>query len=240
MTRMTIPSRSCVKFMSRHMGWAGWAPMVLVLAACSPGSDSGNGETDFDRRAVLLNPSAPFWTTRSPDSYRVRFETTVGDFVIDVRREWAPIGADRFYNLVRAGFYDDTRISRVVEGFIAQFGLSGDPAVSAAWMGVTILDDPVVETNTRGSIAYAMTGPDTRWTQVYINLVDNVRLDEQGFAPFGRIEGMDVVDKIYSGYGENAGGGMRRGDQSRILAEGNGYLDGEFPELTRIVRAVVE
>ena len=214
--------------------------VAVVLAACSPGTDRTDGEPSFDRRTVLLNPSDPFWDTQSPDAYRVRFETSVGEFVIRVRREWAPIGADRFYNLVRAGFYDDTRISRVVDGFIAQFGLSGDPAVSAAWAGVTILDDPVLETNTRGSIAYAMTGPDTRWTQVYINLVDNVRLDDQGFAPFGRVEGMDVVDRIYGGYGEDAGGGMRRGDQSAILAEGNVYLDREYPELTRIISAVVE
>ena len=168
-------------------------------------------------------------------------ETTQGTVLLEIVRDWAPRGADRFYNLVRAGFFDDSRFSRVVPGFIAQFGIPGDPAVSAIWKDRSFPDDPVRSANRRGTIAFAMTGPNTRTTQLFINLVDNTRLDAQGFAPIGRvIEGMDVVDRLYSGYGESAGGGMRAGRQGRILAEGNVYLDREFPRLDRIIRALIE
>lgn len=156
-------------------------------------------------------------------------------------RSWAPVGADRFYHLVRTGFYDDARFHRVVPGFITQWGVSGRPEVDAVWYDRGMPDDPVVASNVRGTIAYAFTEPGTRATQVYINMVDNTRLDATGFAPFGRIvEGMEtVVDSIYSGYGEESGGGVRRGDQSRIVAEGNAYLDEFFPELDRLIRAEI-
>jgi len=177
----------------------------------------------------------------APDLFRVRFETSQGAFVVEVHREWAPRGADRFRELVKAGFFDDSRFFRVVAGFIAQFGLPGDPALNVAggpWKDKAIQDDPVRQSNVRGTIAYAMTGPDTRSTQLYINLADNTRLDAQGFAPIGRVtEGMDVVDRLYAGYGEGAGGGMRGGKQGKILAGGNAHLDAEFPKLDRILRA---
>ena len=191
--------------------------------------------------APLLDPSSPAMNERAPDDFRVRFETTSGAFVVDVPRAWSPRGADRLYNLVRHGFYDDTRISRVVPHFIAQFGLNGSPRVIAAWKHATIPDDSVRTSNVRGTFAFAMTGPNTRTTQLYINLVDNRRLDAQGFSPVGRVvSGMDVVDSLYSGYGERAGGGVRAGKQGPIEAEGNAWLDRNFPRLDGIVRATVE
>lgn len=168
----------------------------------------------------------------------VDVETSKGAFVIEVHPDWAPLGAARFLELVESGYYDDARFHRVVPDFITQWGLAGDPSVTALWIDAAIDDDPVVASNTRGRIAFAFTEPGTRTTQVYINMIDNVRLDSTGFAPFGEIvAGMDVVDAIYSGYGETSGGGVRRGDQRRIVAEGNAYLDREFPLLDRLVRA---
>ncbi len=168
----------------------------------------------------------------------VAVETSQGELVIAVHPEWAPLGAERFLTLVESGYYDDARFHRVVPDFIVQWGLAGDPALTAEWMNAYIPDDPVVASNTRGRIAFAFTAPGTRATQVYINLVDNVRLDSTGFAPFGEVvRGMEVVDALYSGYGENSGGGLRRGDQSRIVAEGNTYLDREYPLLDRLIRA---
>ena len=183
--------------------------------------------------AALLLVAA---TLRAPDVYRVQIDTTKGAFVVEVQRKWAPRGADRFYELVRSGFFDDSRFFRVRSGFIAQFGIAGEPVVNARWK--PIADDPVRQSNTRGTIAFAMTGPDTRLTQVYINLADNARLDADGFAPFGRVvSGMDVVDRLYDGYGEESGGGMRGGKQAPLLRGGNEYLDANYPKLDRIVRA---
>jgi len=190
---------------------------------------------------VLLRPADEFWSESAPDRFRVRFETSEGDFVVEAHRAWAPLGADRFYNLVRAGFFDDSRFFRIRAGYIAQFGIPGDPQVTAVWRDRALADDPVRETNKRGSIAFAMTGPDTRTTQPYINLVNNTHLDAQGFAPFGQvIEGMEVVDRLYAGYDEGAGGGMRGGKQGKIFSEGNSHLDREFPKLSKLERAVIE
>jgi peptidyl-prolyl cis-trans isomerase A (cyclophilin A) len=161
----------------------------------------------------------------------VRFETTKGPFVVEVTRAWAPRGADRFYNLVKAGYYDDVAFFRVVSGFMVQFGIHGDPRVSALWREARIPDDPVSQSNTRGMLTYATAGPDTRTTQLFVNFKDNAFLDSQGFAPFGRVvEGMAVVDSLYAGYGEGAPGGMGP-DQGRAQAEGNAYLRGSFPKL---------
>lgn len=176
----------------------------------------------------------------APEIFRVKFQTSKGDFIIEAHREWAPLGADRFFNLVRAGFFDDSRFFRVRAGFIVQFGIAGDPAVAARWKGEAIADDPVRESNTRGFVTYAMTGPAARTTQLFINLADNSRLDREGFAPIGRvIEGMEIVDQLYAGYGEEAGGGMRGGKQEKLFVEGNRYLDRDFPKLDRIVKAVI-
>ena len=177
-------------------------------------------------------------TDRTPAIYRVQVDTTKGSFIVQVTRKWSPHGADRFYELVRAGFYDDSRFFRVRRGFIAQFGIAGDPAANKRWKAIP--DDPVRESNVRGTIAFAMTGPNTRLTQVYINLADNRRLDADGFAPIGRVvSGMDVVDRLYDEYGENAGGGMRGGKQEPLLRRGNAYLDRKYPKLDRITRASV-
>ncbi len=155
-------------------------------------------------------------------------------------RDWAPLGADRFYNLARAGYYDDSRFTRVVPKFIAQFGLAGDPAVAAKWVNNAFPDDPVTHSSVRGTIAFAMTGPNARTTQLYVSLVDNSRLDVQGFSPLGRvISGMDVVDSLYSGYGENSGGGVRAGKQGPLVAGGNAYVDREFPKLDHLNRITI-
>ena len=176
---------------------------------------------------------------RAPDLYRVKLETTAGAILLEVHRNWAPIGADRFYELVRPGFYDDSRFFRVTTRF-AQFGIAGVPAIAAVWRERTIPDDPVKQSNTRGRFAFAMTGPDARTTQIYICKVDMSAQDKDGFAPLGEvIEGMDVVDRLYAGYGESAGGGMRGGKQGRIFAEGNAHLDRDFPKLDKLIRATV-
>lgn len=188
----------------------------------------------------LLDPSSPEWAKQAPEGFVVKMETSQGDFEITVTRNFAPIGADRFYNLVRLDYYNDARFHRVVPGFIVQFGLAGQPEVSQVWMNEPIADDANKISNVRGTIAFAFTEPGTRTTQLYINAVDNSRLDAGGFAPLGRItKGMEVVDQLYSGYGENSGGGVRRGDQSKIVAEGNAYLDREFPKLDQIIRAYI-
>ncbi len=177
----------------------------------------------------LLDP--PHATEQAPDRFRVRFETTKGPFVIEVTRAWAPRGADRFYNLVRVGYYDDVAFFRVIENFMVQFGIHGDPAVNAAWRQARIPDDPVSQSNKRGMVTYAMAGPDTRTTQLFINFRDNAGLDGQGFSPFGRVvEGLSVVDSLYSGYGEGAPSGMGP-EQGRAQGEGNAYLKSRFPKL---------
>ena len=174
----------------------------------------------------------------APATFRARFETSQGPFTVEVTRAWAPIGADRFYNLVRARFFDQQKFFRVRARFIAQFGLHPDPSVIMAWKGRTMPDDSARTSNTRGTMAYAMlTTPNTRSTQIYINLVDNSgQLDRQGFAPFGRIvEGIDVIDKLYAEYDERAGGGMRAGNQGPIEKEGNAWFERHFPKLDYIV-----
>lgn len=187
-----------------------------------------------------MDPEHAIWLEPAPPLFEVKVETSKGDFIMEVHRDWAPIGTDRFYNLVRTGFYDDSRFYRVHAGFIVQFGLPGDPAVTTVWKDLAMPDDPVVESNEKGFVTFAMTGPDTRTTQLYINLDDNTRLDDQGFAPIGRIvEGMDVVEQLYAEYDESAGGGMRGGNQGKIIAEGNAHLDAEFPNLDSLNRALI-
>lgn len=188
----------------------------------------------------LLDPDSREWTKKAPTEFTVRVETTKGDFEIEILRANAPIGADRFYNLVRLGYYNDARFHRVVPGFITQFGLAGKPEHSQVWKSQPIADDPNKISNVRGTIAFAFTEPGTRTTQLYINMVDNSRLDAGGFAPLGKVvKGMDIVDQLYSGYGETSGGGVRRGDQSKIVAEGNSYLDSAFPLLDELISATI-
>lgn len=181
------------------------------------------------------------YSQRSPDLFRVKVETTAGNFVIEVHREWSPHGADRFHELVKNGYYNDSRFFRVVPGRWAQFGISGDPRTAREWRHRVIPDDRLVQHNTPGFVAFANTGPNTRSTQIYINTGDNSRNDkEDSFAPFGQVvEGMDTVEKLYGGYGEHASGGMRAGHQDAMFEGGNAYLDREFPKLDKLIRAAV-
>ena len=180
---------------------------------------------------ALLHPESLH--AKAPEVYDVKFDTTRGDFVVQVTRAWAPIGADRFYNLVKHGYFTDAAFFRVVPGFIVQFGLSPDPAVNRAWRSADIKDDPVTQSNKRGTLTFATAGPNTRTTQLFINFADNGGLDRQGFAPFGLVtSGMDVVDKLYSGYGE-------RPDQGAITTQGMAYLQKNFPNLDTIKSATI-
>ena len=230
---VVLPITTMTRGHSTHSLPTIWGPYLARLLAA----------TDAPKKRetkVLLDPRDSAWSKRAPAVFKARFTTTEGAFTVRVERAWAPQGADRFYQLVRNGFYDGVHFNRVVSGYIAQFGLSGDPAVTSLWKGVTIPDDPVRHSNTRGRIAFAMTGPDTRSTQVYINLGDNSRLDAQGFAPFGEIsEGMDTVERLYPLYGENAGGGMRGGRQGPIEAGGAAYLVDYFPLLDYVLQAEI-
>ena len=216
------------------------AALALATVGCSR-TGSGTGEpSPADRRALLLQPEHEYWSRPAPERFIVSVETTRGTFVLAIERRLAPRGADRLYRLVQAGYFDDSRFFRVVPGFIAQFGIPGDPAVTQVWKDRAIEDDSVRTSNVRGTIAYAMNGPNTRTTQLFVSLADNSRLDAQGFSPLGRVvEGMDVVDRLYGGYGENAGGGIRRGQQGRMMAEGNAHLDRDYPRLDRLIRASV-
>jgi homoserine O-acetyltransferase len=193
-------------------------------------------------RAILLVVAAAaiaLSRAQAPADYKVRLDTSKGAIVIEVHRDWAPHGADRFHELVTSGYYDDTRFFRVVAGRWAQFGIHGDPQVAAAWRTRTIPDDPRKVSNTRGTVAFAFAVPDGRTTQVYIALSDlSATQDAQGFAPFGRVvDGMEVADRLNAEYGENAGSGIRAGRQQPLFAGGNAYLDREFPRLDRIIRA---
>ena len=197
-------------------------------------------QTRPPERAALRDPAAPLWCRPAPDTFKVRVQTSIGDFVIEARRAWAPHGVDRFYHLVRAGFFDDARFFRVDANYIAQFGIPGRPEIAALWQNQTMPADPPKSGNRCGTLGYAMTAPDRRTTQLYINLKDNPQNDAAGFAPIARVvEGMDIVDRLYSGYGEKSGGGMRAGRQARLFAEGNAWLDRDFPKLDKLIRAAV-
>jgi peptidyl-prolyl cis-trans isomerase A (cyclophilin A) len=211
---------------------------LLLLAAMAACGREPPAQTTREAPNPLLTPAR--LTETAPASFKVRLKTSAGDVVLLVHRDWAPLGADRFYNLVKNGFYDDTRIYRVLDGFMAQFGMNGDPRVNMAWRNKVIVDDPVSQTNRRGTMSFAKGGPHSRTTEVFINYRDNASLDERGFAPIAEVvEGMDVVDDFYKDYGD----GPPRGDgpyQAQVQAQGNAYLDVSFPALTRIERALLE
>ncbi|HSY74589.1 MAG TPA: peptidylprolyl isomerase [Dongiaceae bacterium] len=178
-------------------------------------------------------------TAQAPETFKAQFDTTKGKFTIEVTRSLSPNGADRFYNLVKSGYFTDIAFFRVIPGFMCQFGIHGDPAVSAKWRDANIADDPVKGSNTRGTITFATAGPNTRTTQLFINFGDNVGLDGQGFSPFGKVtDGMDVVDKINSEYGEGAPNGNGPA-QGRVQMEGNAYLKKDFPNLDYIKSATI-
>lgn len=176
--------------------------------------------------------------TKAPEEYTVQLDTTAGPIVIDVRREWAPKGADRFYELVNNGYYTDVAFFRVIGGFMAQVGISGDPELNAEWRAKPIEDDPVKASNVRGTVTFATSGPNSRTTQFFINFGDNSRLDGMGFAPFGKVRDMAPVDALHAGYGEGAPRG-RGPSQGRIQTEGNAYLRESFPDLDYIKSAKI-
>jgi peptidyl-prolyl cis-trans isomerase A (cyclophilin A) len=189
-------------------------------------------------QSKLSNPAT--LNEQAPPVYKARFDTSKGVFVLEVHRDWAPAGVDRFYNLVKNGFYDNVRFFRVVSGFMVQFGINGSPALSAQWRDARINDDAVRQSNRRGYITFATSGPNSRTTQVFINFADNSRLDSMGFSPFGRVvAGMDVVDKLYAAYGEGPPNG-RGPEQGRIQAEGNAYLMKDFPRMDFVKKATIE
>jgi len=209
----------------------------MLWGQATPKRTPSSGAQPAASKASLLNPAS--LKEQAPESYKAKFTTTKGDFVIEVNRAWSPLGADRFYNLVKHHFYDDASFFRVLPGFVVQFGISAKPDVARVWARATIPDDPVTQSNLVGYLTFATGGANTRTTQVFINLADNKNLDGMGFSPFGKvIEGMDVVEKLYSGYGEGAPQG-RGPDQGRITNEGKTYLDKNFPQLDSIKTAVI-
>jgi peptidyl-prolyl cis-trans isomerase A (cyclophilin A) len=208
--------------------------------ACSAEEQPAAAAGQQPAGGALLDPQNPAMNETAPATYKVLFSTSKGDFTIEVTRDWAPRGADRFYNLVKNNFFDETRFFRVIRDprpFMVQFGISGDPAIAAKWQPANIQDDPVTQSNTRGKISFATAGPNTRTTQVFINYADNTPLDGYGFAPFGTvIEGMEIVDQLHADYGEGAPQG-RGPNQGRVQSEGNAYLTKDFPNLDYIKTA---
>jgi peptidyl-prolyl cis-trans isomerase A (cyclophilin A) len=203
-----------------------YGAVAVVLAGASAFAGQAN------KSAKLQTPAA--LTEQAPADYKVNFDTSAGAFVVQVHRDWAPLAADRFYNLVKNGFYDEVRFFRVVPNFMVQFGMNGNPAVTRAWSGVPMKDEPTKQTNKKGYITFARTSaPNSRGTQVFINYKDNAFLDNQGFAPFGEVvQGMDIVEKITAQYGEKP-------NQGEITSSGNAYLSKEFPKLDYIKAATI-
>ncbi len=205
-----------------------------VAAACALGVAVWQGPASAGN---LSDPAT--LNEKAPDVYKAKFDTSKGPFVIEVQRDWAPNGADRFYNLVKNGYYDTARFFRVIEGFMVQFGINGDPNLSRVWRNANIKDDPVKQSNKPGMVTFATAGPNTRTTQVFINFGNNAGLDGQGFSPFGQVvSGMEVVNSLYSGYGEGAPHG-KGPDQGGIQQYGNAYLQKSFPKLDYIEKATI-
>ena len=256
MTRILNRRRSCESFAASSkaepltcaftapcQGTAMRTLAILILAGaflsgCPKNEDSTAKPASQEPPVIENRTEAPPEKTKAPDRYSVELDTTKGPIVIDVRREWSPAGADRFYELVQSGYYTDVAFFRVIGCFMAQVGSSGDPAVNAAWRTRTIPDDPVRASNTRGTVTFATSGPNSRTTQFFINFADNSRLDGMGFSPFGKVRDMAPVDALYDGYGEGAPGG-RGPSQGRMQSEGNAYLKASFPKLDYIEGAKI-
>src|SRR5262245_21217820 len=211
----------------------------LVLAADAPPKPAPEAKKEAPAAAKSKLSDPASLKEKAPDTFKAKFDTSKGSFTITVTREWAPNGADRFYNLVKNGYFDDVRFFRVVSGFMVHFGISGDPALNNAWRSANIPDDPVKQSNKRGFVTFATAGPNTRRTQLFVNFKDNTFLDGQGFAPFGQVtEGMDIVDKINPEYGEGAPSG-RGPNQGRLQSEGNAYLAKEYPNMDYVKHASI-
>lgn len=211
----------------------------LSLAACNKGDPAGPASSPGPgggAGVAALDPAKA--TLTAPEKFTVKLDTTKGEILIDVDRSLSPQGADRIYNLVKLGYYDDVAFFRVIAGFMAQVGIHGDPAVNARWREARIPDDPVKASNTPGMVSFATGGPNTRTTQFFINFGDNSRLDGMGFSPFGKVRDMTVANQIHSGYGEGAPGG-RGPSQGLIQTRGNAYLRAEFPQLDYIKKATI-
>lgn len=211
-----------------------WAQATSKSAKAAPAkSAAAQAEPAPAPKGSLLDPAS--LNQKAPEVFKAKFTTTKGDFVVQVTRAWAPLGADRFYNLVENGFFTNVVFFRVVTGFVVQFGINGDPKIASAWSHANIQDDPVKQSNKRGTLTFATGGPNTRTTQIFINFGDNSALDRQGFSPFGEVvDGMEVVNKLYSGYGEQV-----TNLQGEIEAQGNDFLKVRFPNLDSIKSAVV-
>ena len=216
------------------MQWKWCAATTLAVLACWCGANASPARPQ-SANPTLKNPAA--LTETAPDTYRARLETSQGVIVIEAHRDWAPYAADRFYNLVKNGFYDNARFFRVLSGFMAQFGLNADPDIQRAWSLAGLPDEPTKQSNTRGFVSFAReSSPNSRYTMVFINYKDNSYLDSEGFPPFGQVvTGMDVADKLFSGYGRT-----NVPDQRRIVSEGNAYLSAEYPKLDFITRARID
>jgi peptidyl-prolyl cis-trans isomerase A (cyclophilin A) len=215
---------------------AGGAPQATSTTKKTTASTAPQ-TTGAAKNASLLNPAS--LKLQAPAVFDAKFVTSKGEFVVEVTRAWSPRGADRFYNLVKYHFFDDAAFFRVIQGFVAQFGISARPDVSRTWENAKITDDPVTQTNTRGTLTYATAGPNTRTTQIFINLGENAQLDGMGFSPFGKvISGMEVVDKLYADYGDGPPDGHGP-DQDRIQREGKSYLEKGFPMLDAIKTAMI-
>ncbi len=214
--------------------------MRLLAVVVASALVLAQGGTPLDQDSPLLNPSNREWSVPAPAVTYLRFETTKGIFTLELHRDWGPIGADRVYNLARLGYYDDTRFHRVRDD-IVHFGIHGNPAVNAVWSKAELTDDPPRSTNRPGTFALAFPArPDSRTTQIYINKTDNARSDPEAFTVLGTvIEGMDVVNALFAGYGEQSGGGMRQGKQGPLLEGGNAFMDQTYPRLDRIIRVTV-
>lgn len=196
--------------------------------------------TPAQRQAMLRAPSNAFWSTRAPDTVTADIQTSRGTITVELLREWAPHGVDRFYNLARAGYFDDSRFYRVVYAFVAQFGIAGDPAIARLWSQQKLRPDSARTPNGRGTIAYAQTKPTDRNTNLFINLADNRSLDSLGFTPIGRVvQGMEVADSLYSRYGEMTMADPPFGDGKRLYRESNKYMDAEYPKLDRILKVTI-
>jgi len=223
---MARPSSSSSRSISRSVARSTLAAAAVFLAAGFAACVAGGAQG-----CALCDPAA--FTGQSPATFQAAFDTSKGRFVVEVHREWAPVGADRFYNLVKGGFFDEVRFFRVIGGQLAQFGMHGDPKVQDAWRDAVVRDDPVMHGNVRGTLSFASRGPNTRTTQLFINLRDNSAYDRLGFAPFAEVvSGMDIVDGLYAGYQE-------RPEQPLIDEEGNEYLAREFPNLDYVKKATI-
>ena len=219
---------------------AGLTPSAVAQATSRATQAAPAPTTLAQRRALLLAPSRPFWSTRAPDTVTADIETSRGTITVELLREWAPHGVDRFYNLARAGYFDDSRFYRVVYAFVAQFGIAGDPAIARLWSQQKLRPDSARTPNARGTITYAQYKPTDRTTNLFINLSDNLGLDSLGFAPIGRVvQGMNVADSLYSGYGEVTMAEPPIGDAKRLYRESNKYMDAEYPKLDRIVKVTI-